>query len=327
MKESAVPTPPRDVLEEAAHWFVLLASGEADEADHARWRAWRAADARHELAWQRTQAATARIRGIPRGQAQVSFEALKQGTGPRSRGRRRALGQLAALLVAGLAGWQGWRHSDWSADQLTAVGEQRELTLADGSLLHLDTDSAVDIAFSAQARLIRLRRGRILIETAPAPDAPPFLVETGEGRVQALGTRFSVEQEAGSTRVAVLEARVAIHAAEAAADAPVLHAGQAARFDRRGVVDRYASHRADSAWAKGMLIADDMPLADFVAELARYRDTPLSCDPAVRSLRISGTFPLRDTDRALAALGHTLPVRAVPVRPDDPESGIVLRAR
>ena len=335
MSNGATPGPA--ILDQAARWFVLLASGEASATDRARWQAWRAADARHEQAWQRTQAATARLRDIPREQAHVSVAALNQRTAPKSPGRRRALGQLAVLFAVGLTGWQGWRRSDWSADQLTAVGEQRDITLADGSLLRLDTDSAIDIAFTAGARLIHLRRGRIMIKTAAAPEDgqrrghPPFLVETAEGRVRALGTRFSVQQEAGSTRVAVLEARVAVQAAdvtgEGAGDAPILQAGQDARFDRQGIVAPYPRRPADAAWTKGMLIADDLPLADFIAELARYRDTPLRCDPAVQALRISGTFPLRDTDRALAALGHTLPVRMAPIRQDDPRSGVIIRAK
>lgn len=318
--------PGPDILAEAARWFVLLASGEATPADRARWQAWRAADTRHEAGWRRAEAATALFGGIAREQAPASAQALERRP-LISRGRRRVLGGgLAGLFLAGLVGWQGWRRSDASADHLTAIGEQRSLTLADGSLLQLDTDTAVDIAFGAQARLVRLRRGRVLIATAPqkAPGAPPFMVETDEGRVRALGTRFTVRQHDGSTEVAVLEARVAIEAGKGLGVAPILSAGRAARFDRHGLVDERATQPADGAWSTGMLIADDMPLADFVAELARYRDAPLACDPAVRGLRISGTYPLADTDRVLAVLAATLPVRVQPLRPGDPARGLVV---
>jgi transmembrane sensor len=51
-----------------------------------------------------------------------------------------------------------------------------------------------------------------------------------------------------------------------------------------------------------------MPLGDFVTELARYRSGHVACDPAVAGLRVSGTYPLADTDRVLAILGKSLPV-------------------
>lgn len=250
----------------------------------------------------------------------------------------KSMGGLAGLCLAGWFGWRGWRSSDASADALTAVGEQRDITLADGSQLSMDTDTAIDVIFSAGERLVRLRRGRVLITTAKqrgSHAAPPFWVETAEGRVQALGTRFTARQERGSTYVAVMEARVAIHAgvfapaadSMATGNPPILMAGEAARFDHLGVLDRSPIRSADSAWAHGMLVADDMPLGDFVAELARYRTAPLLCAPAARTLRISGTYPLTDTDKALAALVRALPVRLEPAEENGKAGGISIRLR
>lgn len=333
---SPKPTPTPEILQEAARWFVLLASGDATEADRQRWQDWRTADARHEDAWRRAEAVTARFADIPDTQTTASVEALEARQDRRAQRRQilRGLGSLVGLLLIGGIGWQGWRRSDASADALTAVGEQRNLTLADGSHLSLDTDTVVDVVFNARERLIRLRRGRVLITTARPEGsgaAPPFRVETAEGRVQALGTRFAVRQESGTTHVAVMEARVAIHGADmadfGAGSAPILAAGEAARFNRQGLVDRRAAQPADSAWARGMLVADEMTLADFTAELARYRTTPLVCDPAVRALRISGTYPLTDPDRALAALARALPVRVEAQRAGDPAAGLIIQAR
>lgn len=302
--------PDRRILAQAAEWFVVLASGEASAEERRRWHAWRMAHAAHELAWQRAAGSTARFADLPADQASAALHALSQPRGLKSPARRKGLARLAGLLAAGFGGWQGYRGSDWSADQLTAIGEQRATALADGSRLLLDTDSAVDIEFSAKIRLIRLRRGQIMIATAPDPAAShrPFLVETAEGRILALGTRFTVAQESGRTRVSVLEARVALLARDATGDRPLLDAGQSARFSRAGLLDQWTAPSADAAWTQGMLIANDRRLADLLAQLARYRPEPLICDPAVAELRISGAFPLRDTDRVLAAIGHTLPV-------------------
>lgn len=319
------------LIEEAARWFVLLASGEATVADRAACAGWRSADSRHDAAWQHISTATARFSSIPRQHASASVAALTAAGKDKRPGRRRFLAQLGILCAIGIAARQGWRQSDWSADKLTAIGEQRDLTLADGSHLRLDTDTALDIEFSASARLIRLRRGRIMVATGPAPSLaatrPPFLVETAEGRVEALGTQFVVQQDSGSTQVTVLKARVAIHASLAAGTPPILAAGEAARFGRQGIIAQGGARPGGSAWIKGLLVADDMPLADFVAELARYRSTPLACAPAVRHWRISGTYPLVDTEAALAAIGRILPVRTQPQHPEDPARGTLVVAR
>ncbi len=142
-----------------------------------------------------------------------------------------------------------------------------------------------------------------------------------------LGTRFSVRQETGTTLVTVIEARVALHPAQASGAPAILNAGETARFDRHRWIARQQAKPADTAWVRGMLVADDMDLATWVAELARYRSDSITYDPAVRALRISGTFPLADTDRALAALASTLPVRLERQVDRDGMTRLVIRPR
>lgn len=319
------------LIEEAARWFVLLASGEATSDEQAACTGWRSADSRHEAAWQHIHRSTARFSDIPRQHAQASVTALTATGKDKRPRRRRFLAQMGILCAIGIAARQGWRQSDWSADHSTAIGEQRDITLADGSHLRLDTNTAIDITFSDSARLIHLRHGRIMVATAPAPSTaatrPPFLVETAEGRVEALGTQFVVQQESDSTLVTVLQARVAIHASQAKRTLPILAAGETARFSRRGIIAQEPAPPGSSAWIKGILVANDMRLADFVAELARYRSAPLECAPAVCQLRISGTYPLIDTEEALTAIGRILPVRTRPLRPEDPARGTIVVAR
>lgn len=292
---------PAAALAAAAEWFVLLASEEISDEDRARWLAWRAADPAHEQAWQRAHAASERFATIPRSGVRAALSALAQ----KSRLHRKIFAPLTLLLAAGIAGWQGYRSSDLSADAVTAIGEQRELRLPDTSRLILDTNSAIDIEFSSAERVIRLRRGRIMIETAhlPADRDRPFRVVTGANRVTALGTRFTVERNGESTRVVVLEARVSIEAG-----APhIVEAGQTAHFTGAGF-RQAASSISDGSWSRGMFVANDLALCDFLAEIALYRTGSIACDASAAPLHISGAFPLRDTDRILAALGETLPI-------------------
>ena len=105
------------------------------------------------------------------------------------------------------------------------------------------------------------------------------------------------------------EGAVAVRPANDATAMRVIAAGQAARFTDIRVDAPSPVTDADIAWLDGMLVAANMRLADFLAEIDRYRPGRLRCDPAVADLRVSGTFPLADTDRILDALRGTLPVR------------------
>lgn len=299
-RESSLPA---DVLDQAAQWFVLLASGDVGDEECANWQRWRCADPVHEQAWMRVENIGAAFAAVPPQRTSVALRALT-----RKPTTRRALASIAIAVLFGLVGWQGYRVSDWSADAVSAVGQQRELRLDDGSRLVLDTGSAIDIEFDDEQRLLHLRRGRIYIETGhnTADRERPFIVATKHGRITALGTQFSVERLTEASRVVVVESRVEVRPDDTVV---IVGQGSSALFDSDGVRAQSTIGRNDSAWQRGMLIANDMPLSELLAALGRYRTDELACDPEVAELRISGAFPLRDTDRALAALTETLPVK------------------
>jgi transmembrane sensor len=81
------------------------------------------------------------------------------------------------------------------------------VTLADGTLLNLNTHSAVDVRFDETTRLIVLHEGEIMVETGHN-DARPFIVKTRDGSLRALGTRFMVKREDDGTRLSVLQSRL-----------------------------------------------------------------------------------------------------------------------
>lgn len=165
-----------------------------------------------------------------------------------------------------------------------------------------------DVAYTPEIRLLSLHAGEILVETAADRMVPPraFVVHTAHGHVRALGTRFTVRTDARGTRVAVLRDAVEIAAGPGTV---VVREGQRVRFTvaALGTPDRL--DEAETSWTGGALIVSDWRLGDLVAELARYRSGHLGCGAPVAGLRVSGAFPLHDTDRALAALEQSLPVR------------------
>lgn len=288
-------------LNQAVDWYVRLNDSQATEAQRADWQAWLAADPRHEQAWARLQNLRQRFDQAPQGMAALALENARHS-------RRTALKALTMLLGAGVVGWQGYQASPWSADYVTRVGQRRRFTLADGSRLDLNTDTRVDIRFDAGQRLIQLRQGEILVQTAR--DSRPLSVQTSEGRILALGTRFSVRQVDGLTRLAVEEHAVEIRPRLAELQAVRVSAGQACDFTSGGVGALRPAAASASAWTQGMLVAVDWRLDDLLAELSRHRHGYLGCSPDVAGLRLSGAFNLNDCEAALASLQDALPVQA-----------------
>lgn len=305
----AAPGLNEQVALQAARGFLLLTSGEATAAEQTHWQRWRQADPAHEIAWQRAELVSHKFKLLPPLLAKPVLGRPVRGGAH----RRATIKTLAVLLTAAPAGWLAWRASpahDWTADLRTATGEQRTFELPDGSRILLDTATAVDIEFDSGLRKIHLRSGVILITTARDPEVQhrPFVVETAEGRLRALGTRFSVRQDRARTRVAVFDGAVEVRPAQASAPPAVLQAGAQTSFTASSVGDVKTNGPHAEDWSRGVLYASNMRLQDFAHELARYRPGILRCDPVVAELRISGVFQLRNTTPVLDSLPQALPV-------------------
>lgn len=293
------------LLGEAADWLMRFQSGNDSAELRRNFEQWQARSPAHAAAWQRAEAVLNTFRQIPPGIGRRTLGA------PDKPGRRRALHALGLFAIAAPAAWLAWHDrpwAEWSADLRTATGEQKTLDLADGTRLVLNTASAVDVAFRAGERRLRLIRGEILVTTGkdPLPQPRPFIVQTAEGSIRPIGTRFSVRQLPGETRTAVLAGAVEITTGDGRQ--LLLSAGEQASFFS-GRIGQATSVAASAVlWEQGMLVASDMPLATLIAELGRYRPGVLRCHPAVAELRVSGAFPLRDTDASLDLLIKTRPL-------------------
>ncbi|MFM0012757.1 FecR domain-containing protein [Paraburkholderia sediminicola] len=322
MNASARPDIPQHVALRAVEWWMELQSGDNTRAQQLALARWCAGHPDHERAWQHICSVSSRFSGLAEATtgnagAGVSGAAAVRAalTRPGSAKRRTSVKVLATLLFAGGATWVAGEHMPWrawSADARTTLGERRTMTLADGTRLTLNTDSAIDIRFSNTERRVRLIKGEIMIVTGHSDrERRPFIVETAQGSLQPLGTRFAVRQQSALCRLDVFEGAVRISPFDAPGLAPVVHAGQRACFTRDDVSALEPISENDAAWTDGLIVASGMRLGDFVNELDRYRAGHLSCDPSVAGLRLSGTYPLADTDRVLDTLARTLPVEVV----------------
>ncbi|WDY57350.1 FecR domain-containing protein [Pseudomonas sp. PSKL.D1] len=304
------------VLQAAAGWFARLYAAKHDPAVNAQWRAWLNEDARHRLAWSYVENINQRF-GALNGQTEQArrvFDSVRRS----QQSRRTVLGSLCVAGAAGLLGWGSWQRGwvdsprAWFATYRTGLGEVRPLTLADGSQLWLNGQTALDVQFDEGVRQIRLYHGEILIQTGK--DHRPLAVVTRAGRMQPLGTRFSVRDQGLETTLSVFEGAVQATCSDSGLQT-TLGAGQMLVFDEHQASTSAAAQALRQDWSRGVLVAEDMPLGQVIDVLRDYRHGHLGIDPSLNSLRAVGTFPLLDTDRTLAMLERSLPIRVVRTLP------------
>ncbi|WP_458376233.1 FecR domain-containing protein [Pseudomonas pergaminensis] len=292
-------------LEAAATWYVQLNDGMPDEARTHAWQTWLQASPQHAAAW-------ARVEALQQQWAKVPQQAALSGLGAAQRQRRDVLKILGLLVAVGGCSWLAVEQVPYRsmlAQQRTNIRERRSLRLEDGTQLEMNSDTALDIHFDANQRLIRLYKGEILVQTAKDPDLRPFSVSTGDGSVKALGTQFSVRQMDDRSQVGVLEAAVEIRPRQQPEQVLRLDAGQQVTFDSHAIQSPHGLSSGSTAWVRGMLSVDDWRLGDFIEALSRYRPGVLRCAAAVQGLSISGAFRIDDTDAVLENLSKSLPVK------------------
>lgn len=288
------------------HW-IRLTSGEATEADRHACAAWRAADPAHERAWARLAQGVAGSVGRLEGVLGADQGRLRRTLVRPS--RRRVLLSAAGLLGTAAGGaWVANRVvplANATADLGTATGERRHYTLPDGSALTLDARSRVDLDFSAGMRRVRLLAGALIAQPRAGGDRA-FVVDTPHGEVRSAGASYMVRLDEAHSMALAFQSSIDIE--NRRQGRLTLAQGQGARFGADWLGQADAGLQGEAAWRDGWFTAHDLPLAQLVAALGRYRAGMLRVSPRAAALRVSGLFPLDDTERALSALVHTVPV-------------------
>lgn len=310
--QAPAATPSLAAMEQAAEWFALLQSGTATPADQARWQAWLEEEGAR-AAWAFVERVSQQFQPLQTGDSGM-LAARALGTARQRMARRQLLRGMAVLAGSGTLGWGLWQHTPlpqqlaaWTADHRTATGEMRALALEDGTRIWLNTATAVDLHYTHDLRRLLLRMGEMLVQTASDPQRP-LVVDTPWARLQALGTRFTTRLQGQGGLLAVYEGAVRIQPVDASQSITVA-AGRQVYFDARSVGPDVAVNPAHEAWSRGILLANGMALSSFVEELGRYRQGHLSLAPELADLPVLGSYPLHDTDAALAMLQAVLPIR------------------
>lgn len=316
---ASAPLPPA-VIDSAIHWYVRLASGLDTEAERCAFSRWHDANGTHAEAWRRVQSLGGKMTRSAGIVAPPLVHRVLDTASLASPARRRLLKTLGWAGSGGASLWllrdplalpQHW--DGLAADLSTAVGERRELILSDGSQLRLNTASAVDLRFDARQRLLILRRGEIEITTAKDAAARPFTVETADGRLVPVGTRFGVRRDDARRDTLLTVSEGAVDVWPVAGGGPVrVGAGRQLRFDRRSAGAVTLLDAGAIAWTLGLISMRSVPLGEFIAELDRYHRGRIRCDPAVADLRLTAVHRLEGPESVmpiLASLEQALPVR------------------
>ena len=332
---------PRQILEEACDWFVDFRMSDVDGAARERFDRWVRQSPQHIQAYLEI---TTTYVGLPPASAVLSIDVdeliarARSGVGgdvvplgPQARrrdaqvfpARRQLLAACIAIAAIGAAlfTWLAARNQGVYA---TGIGEERSITLTDGSIVDLNARSRISVHFSRSERDVDLIDGQALFIVAKN-SRYPFVVRSHGALVRAVGTQFDVNREVTGTVVTVLEGRVAVTASDTSsavdpsASAPaavgrnpaarmprsatnaslqpvLVSAGQQVIIVAEGVpLPRPADLTAATAWRRHQLIFDSSRLADVVDEFNRYNHRQLVIDsPSLDELEISGVYASTD---------------------------------
>lgn len=270
-----VPASP-DAAAAAASWYARLHADDATPADRAAFGRWLAAEDAHDQAWHELVATTRLLdaaRDDPALRAMIAATRSEIGTRPQRRWWPMAAAAAVVLAVGGTTALVLDRDTQ-PATQIaetryaTPAGRSRDITLADGTRMTLDADSAVRVAAPGATRRVGIDRGQAFF--AVAHDARhPFVVSAGGNSVTALGTQFAVRTATDRVVVSLVEGSVRVDTPEIGR-ATTLVPGNTLTIGRTALQLTRAGAETATGWRKGTLTFDAAPLTEVVAELNRY---------------------------------------------------------
>lgn len=312
-----------EIDEEAAEWTWRMDGETVTAAERQAFEAWLKKDRRHRRSYEELARVWHTLDGLAEAARDEKIATLTHvGLRVERPSRRRWWWAAAVVAVAiGTVSWlQGGRELQTLA---TAVGQRRNVTLADGSIIALNTNTIVETELNHRTREIYLRQGEAHFRVAH-DRSRPFFVHAGDAIVRAVGTQFDVRLLPGQhVDIKVDEGRVEVRAAEAAQAVAVvpkkpvavvraLSAGEGlstagADYSVRPIGAGQMSN--EMAWRAGEIIFDGQTLRDAVAEIERYTEARIViADSRTATLRVGGRFRTDNVPAFFDALQSALPV-------------------
>lgn len=325
------------ISEQAAAWFVEFRTGDVDANGRSEFDAWLRASPEHLRAYIEIAALWNESGSLEHGSAElgelvarareedniVSWSRSGSAEPPpaANEASRQALRwrkpfALAAGLAAAILGGALliWAEVYRVPEYFTEAGEQRSLSLSDGSTIELNSRSRLRVRYTRGERVVELVEGQALFHVAKDASRP-FIVRSAQTNVRAVGTSFDVYRKAAGTVVTVLEGRVTVSdvtgsKADALAgtstaphamsdDVPkgtrhdvLLSAGEQLAITSQATARPTRANVAVAmAWTQRQLILEDAPLSQVAEEFNRYSARKLVAeDRGEPTLRLSGIF-------------------------------------
>jgi len=294
----------------AADWAARLLAGECPQHDHDAFADWCARDPANLQAWLDVMAAhdaVSVLRADPHLQAAARRAGRRGSASSSPRGWLRPVLALAAVAVIAIGVLRFGGDFLPAREQafVTAIGEQRDVALEDGTRLRLDADTRVDVRMTRRARDIRLVHGRVRI-VAGADASRPLRVLAMDAEIRDIGTTFQVSRSDRVLDVVLFEGKVRVTRAGSDAAAVDLAPGEQVRVTAAGIGDVEAARLDEAvAWTEGRIVFRNRRMDDLLAEFNRYSATPIRIapgQPELAALRVSGTVDVDDRDSLLQAL-------------------------
>ena len=331
MPLSSSELPITELKQQAIDWLVRLRSNDLSDGEMYAFADWLSQDHAHSEAFAAAEnlfndmvsAATSAASGAATLAESCEIQ-KKPRVNPGSKQERRlrqpALKRWLAYPLALAAAWlfavilvlprQSYLLDDYLSDYHTETGELREIRLADGSQILLNTNSAVSVNFNGSIRQITLHHGQV--NFAVAKDAQrPFEVLSDELTVRALGTVFEVyKPDSSEISVTVQEHAVAARVwSDGQQQSVNIQAGQRLRYRPGGILPQPEAVELNQAgaWQQHRLFINDRPLSELIAELDRYRVGRIFlADDKLKNLRVTGVFSLDKPDDVLNSVRKVL---------------------
>lgn len=328
--------------------IVRMYSGVASEHDRQRIGDWRKESAQYQQTFSTTNDALADLRGLEQdpdiaallGDTGVSGNTAKSEVTSSSSNWPK-FAAAAVLLVAGWLGYSNWFVQDTVSTispelsrYLTRIGEQKQITLTDGTRIAMNTGTSMLVEMDENTRRVILERGEAFFEVAKDPQRP-FTVELEDHAVTVLGTRFNIRVTPTDYTLALVEGAVALHKDHESVmpDAPILSgpekrpvkadaerqyrvfAGSVVQYNQKQrllLVQTDPGIDSYQNWRNGILRFDAVPLKTLVKELNRYTGKKILIEETdIMDLKVYATVRIDRINLALEDLERTLPVDVV----------------
>ena len=306
------------IEQQASDWIVKLETGAMLDGDEERFVDWISADEAHSLAFAQAEQTWQLMHQVTKESEEK--EVVNNQNKVDSSFRPKLLPIAASFLILAFTVILG--NSLWlsmTADYYTSTGTRAEYSLSDGSVITLNTGSAIDVSMTADSRHINVLKGEIYVAVAPDKERP-FVVQAGNMRVTALGTEFLVHKKDNQDAlVVVTEHSVRVENKSDKSHTLVLAVGESVVLDndRQQLRDKtQVNYHQESAWLKGKYVFTNQTLDVVIEELSRYhKGKIIITDDSLKTLTLNGVLDLDEPLTSLNNLTYTLPIKIRNITP------------